>query len=346
MTTTNSIGSSYPFVTNDIADGAVTYAKIQSVSGGKLLGNSTGSSATVEEVSIGSGLSLSGGVLSASGGGGGPWSSGTGTNSAIGGNGGCTASGPNSVCYGQDNSSTGGASATFGRDNTNSNYYTFVAGRDNTASADYCTRFGRYNYGSGIFSVAMGYNNAGSGNCAVAIGQSNNASGDTSWAHGWAAQATHNGAWVWSDNTVSNNGSWGANTFTITATGGYRYYQATTKILEIDSSGNHIICKGRAEQGVDDQAPSTGFNITVASGTSILRLIPSGTLATGTITLPSSPVNGQILQIYTNETITALTISANSGQSLGNGIITTLSAGRGVAYQYNLSNTTWYQMYA
>lgn len=67
MSTTNSIGSSYPLATADIAAAAITYAKIQNVGAGKILGNSTGSPATAEEISIGTGLLLSGGTLSATG---------------------------------------------------------------------------------------------------------------------------------------------------------------------------------------------------------------------------------------------------------------------------------------
>lgn len=48
---------------------AVTYAKIQNVTTSKILGRSTAGSGSVEEISIGSGLSLSGGTLSAIGGG-------------------------------------------------------------------------------------------------------------------------------------------------------------------------------------------------------------------------------------------------------------------------------------
>jgi hypothetical protein len=46
--------------TSKISDSNVTYAKIQNVSAGKLLGNPTGSSANVAEVNLGSGLSFSG----------------------------------------------------------------------------------------------------------------------------------------------------------------------------------------------------------------------------------------------------------------------------------------------
>jgi hypothetical protein len=53
-----------------IDNDAVTYAKIQNVTTNTVLGRSTAGSGDVEEISIGSGLSLSGGTLSATGGGG------------------------------------------------------------------------------------------------------------------------------------------------------------------------------------------------------------------------------------------------------------------------------------
>lgn len=56
------------FATARIADNAITYAKIQNVTADRLLGRSTAGVGIVEEIQIGSGLSLSGGTLSASGG--------------------------------------------------------------------------------------------------------------------------------------------------------------------------------------------------------------------------------------------------------------------------------------
>ncbi|MCA9329313.1 hypothetical protein KDA11_01590, partial [Candidatus Saccharibacteria bacterium] len=56
--------------TAKIANTAVTFAKFQNINTNRLLGRSTAGSGSVEEISIGSGLSLSGGTLSASGGGG------------------------------------------------------------------------------------------------------------------------------------------------------------------------------------------------------------------------------------------------------------------------------------
>lgn len=48
------------FYNAPIADGAVTYAKIQNVAASRLLGNPTGSPAVVSEISLGAGLSFSG----------------------------------------------------------------------------------------------------------------------------------------------------------------------------------------------------------------------------------------------------------------------------------------------
>ena len=61
-------------VTSDkINDQAVTFAKIQNVDTEKLVGRSTAGSGSVEEISVGSGLSLTGGTLSATSAGGGDY---------------------------------------------------------------------------------------------------------------------------------------------------------------------------------------------------------------------------------------------------------------------------------
>jgi trimeric autotransporter adhesin len=53
-----------------IAPSAVTFSKIQNIATNKLLGRSTAASGVIEELNIGAGLTLSGGTLAASGGGG------------------------------------------------------------------------------------------------------------------------------------------------------------------------------------------------------------------------------------------------------------------------------------
>jgi hypothetical protein len=81
--------------------------------------------------------------------------------------------------------------------------------------------------------------------------------------------------------------------------------------------------------------------ITVSDASSSLILDPAGTLATGTITLPPTPSNGRILHISSTQTVTALTLSANSGQS-NKCVHTTIAAGTSFRCIYQTSNTTWY----
>lgn len=90
-------------------------------------------------------------------------------------------------------------------------------------------------------------------------------------------------------------------------------------------------------------APLTGFAITVANDIAQLVLEPAGTLATGTVTLPAAPEDGDTVGISTTQTITALTISPNAGQTVADAP-TTLGVGGAVRFLYRSANTTWYRI--
>jgi hypothetical protein len=92
-----------------------------------------------------------------------------------------------------------------------------------------------------------------------------------------------------------------------------------------------------------EQAPTTGFSITIDSATPVLILKPSGTLATGAITMPANPMDGMVVEIASTQTITSLTQNANSGQTL-QGALTTLAANTGARWKYQLSTATWYRL--
>jgi hypothetical protein len=94
-------------------------------------------------------------------------------------------------------------------------------------------------------------------------------------------------------------------------------------------------------QQYDYQVLTTGFAYTFAAGTQTLIANPAGTLATGTITMPSAPVDGMVINIESTQQITALTIQGNTGQSLVGGSVT-LRANQPVSFVYRLTNTTWY----
>ena len=89
--------------------------------------------------------------------------------------------------------------------------------------------------------------------------------------------------------------------------------------------------------------PVTGFTATFAGTQSILSLTPAATLATGTVILPAAPVDGQRARIFTTQTITALTISPSTGQTINGTAVTTLSANAGVEYFYQASSGAWYR---
>ena len=94
-------------------------------------------------------------------------------------------------------------------------------------------------------------------------------------------------------------------------------------------------------QQYDYQVSTTGFSYTFAAGTTVLVMNPAGTLATGTITMPAAPADGMTISFSSTQTITALTVAGNTGQSIV-GNPTTLNAGGAVTLVYRLSNTTWY----
>lgn len=95
-----------------------------------------------------------------------------------------------------------------------------------------------------------------------------------------------------------------------------------------------------SQYGYVKRVPLTGFTLTFGNSQSYLALNPAGTLATGTVTLAPAPSDGAKECIFTTQTITSLTVSANTGQSINNAV-TTLSANTGVCYLYSASNTTW-----
>ena len=95
-------------------------------------------------------------------------------------------------------------------------------------------------------------------------------------------------------------------------------------------------------QQYDYQVLTTGFTYTFAAGTTVLVINPAGTLATGTITFPASPVDGMTVTFSSTQQITALTLSGN-GKTIVSAV-TFLPANQATTYVYRLSNTTWYPM--
>jgi len=114
--------------------------------------------------------------------------------------------------------------------------------------------------------------------------------------------------------------------------------------------------------GANKQAPLTGATITIpASGPRNWLIVPSGTIATLTITLPQCAAvgttgsgwtyalaptiaaDGTEFLITFTQTVTALTLNAAGSSSMSAGVATAGAAGTGHLYHCHGADTTWYQ---
>jgi hypothetical protein len=74
-----------------------------------------------------------------------------------------------------------------------------------------------------------------------------------------------------------------------------------------------------------------------------ISLYPAGVIATFTVVFPNYAYEGQSLNIYTSNTITALTLTPGSGQTI-TGTVTTLAANASVSYAYSTSGAGWWRV--
>lgn len=102
--------------------------------------------------------------------------------------------------------------------------------------------------------------------------------------------------------------------------------------------------QGEAERGYTYNVPNDGDSITIGTTKRYLILEPAGTLASLTVTFPANGVDGQLTGLSTTQTVTTLTLTPNSGQSLGANTPTTLAAGGALSFIYRLANDTWYRV--
>lgn len=118
---------------------------------------------------------------------------------------------------------------------------------------------------------------------------------------------------------------------------------ATAARGSFDASGNFIHLDAIADQSKSVQVPTTGFSITIANNTSTLILNPAGTLSTGTVALPTTPIDGQEVRVTSTQIISTLTVT--SSQTILNAPTTIATAGSGFDYIYHLATTTWFRLY-
>jgi hypothetical protein len=90
-------------------------------------------------------------------------------------------------------------------------------------------------------------------------------------------------------------------------------------------------------------ASGTGFNVVASNNMGGIQFTPAGTLATGTLTMPSAPVDQQEWGLGSSQAITALTMNAAAGQTLA-GALTTIAKDGFARWKYFLATTTWYRI--
>ena len=86
--------------------------------------------------------------------------------------------------------------------------------------------------------------------------------------------------------------------------------------------------------------PLTAFTLTYANSQVDMILNPAGTLATGTLTTAPNPSDGQRECVVSSQTQTALTVTANTGQTIVNAP-TALVANTPICWTFVKSLSAW-----
>jgi hypothetical protein len=191
--------------------------------------------------------------------------------------------------------------------------------------------------------------NGGAGGSTSGNGGSINASGGNATTSGNGGSVTFTGGIA--AGTTKNGGTLAFNAGQPTS-GGTSLITFSTKNFDgsinnagqFDSTGKFITFQAVADQSYSRQTPTTGFAITIGNQNARLVLHPAGTLATGTVTMPAAPIDGQLVEVMSDQAVTTLTVSANAGQTIANPP-TTLAAGTGFGYLYCAADTEWYRRF-
>lgn len=87
--------------------------------------------------------------------------------------------------------------------------------------------------------------------------------------------------------------------------------------------------------------PVTGFSTSVTGLQDRVIFNPAGTLANGTVTLPSGNVNAKIVSISSTQTITAFQVLPSAGTTLIPSANVTLTGGTHVSYYFDANTDAW-----
>jgi len=107
------------------------------------------------------------------------------------------------------------------------------------------------------------------------------------------------------------------------------------------AGGPTVFLGTQADQSYVLTTPASGFAYTVPNNCLEVVLHPSGGLASGSLTMPGSPLDGQSVTVSTTQTISALNVLAASGQAVNAGNALTLAANSSATWKWIASLSTW-----
>jgi hypothetical protein len=92
------------------------------------------------------------------------------------------------------------------------------------------------------------------------------------------------------------------------------------------------------------QQPASGATLTAPAFLAAYVVDPAASLATLTVVTPPGANDGQLFEISTTQTITSLTVSPASGQTVKGGSLM-LTANGGIGWRYVAATNTWYRRF-
>ncbi len=135
---------------------------------------------------------------------------------------------------------------------------------------------------------------------------------------------------------ITSAGALGANGVTLAGAGA-----GAVSLGSLGAGGSPVAFLGaRAEQSYSYQTPASGAALLVPNNCSLLQIAGSATLASLSITMPAAPIDGQEVTIATLPTITALTLQANTGQTIS-GAPSTMAGNSAIRFIFFATGSLW-----
>lgn len=90
--------------------------------------------------------------------------------------------------------------------------------------------------------------------------------------------------------------------------------------------------------------PATGFAHTIAPNQGVLLLLPAAGLATGSVTLPPTALDGFQQEILSSQAVGVLTVLPSAGQTIVGVASLALAANVRIVFFWRALTNTWYRM--